>query len=222
VRRADHQPPHSRRFGRRDRRARGSFAQADAQSRSGDPRPAHAAAPAEFLALQVSRLNEALLVSYGAMHTCVSGANFEAIDRVVRIVRELDGQSNARRRADSRSIGQRLARSGACLRKRRNEKGAKSLKTNKPVKTATRNQSYVIENKQSREMTDSAPITISTTYAAPRETFRFAWRNERFRFGRFSASLGREAQRVGQPVLIASAPQSESWRLLRKVAQMRT
>src|SRR5574337_289140 len=43
-------------------------------------------APAEFAALQVSRLNEALLVSYGAM----SGANLDAVDRVVRIVRELD------------------------------------------------------------------------------------------------------------------------------------
>ena len=46
--------------------------------------------PAEFLALQVSRLNEALLVSYTAMHTASSGTNFEAVDRVVRIVRELD------------------------------------------------------------------------------------------------------------------------------------
>ena len=46
--------------------------------------------PAEFLALQISRLNEALLVSYSAMHDSSSGANFEAIDRVVRIVRELD------------------------------------------------------------------------------------------------------------------------------------
>ena len=45
---------------------------------------------AEFLALQVSRLSEALLVSYSAMHTSVSGANFEAVDRVVKIVRELD------------------------------------------------------------------------------------------------------------------------------------
>ncbi len=42
--------------------------------------------PAEFLAVQVSRLNEALLVSYSAM----SGANLEAVDRVVKIVRELD------------------------------------------------------------------------------------------------------------------------------------
>ena len=39
--------------------------------------------PAEFLALQVSRLNEALLVAYSAMHTATAGANFEAVDRVV-------------------------------------------------------------------------------------------------------------------------------------------
>ena len=42
--------------------------------------------PAEFMALQVSRLHEALFVSYNAM----SGANLEAVDRVVKIVRELD------------------------------------------------------------------------------------------------------------------------------------
>jgi hypothetical protein len=46
--------------------------------------------PAEFLALQVSRLNEALLITYSAMHTTGAGANFEAVDRVVKIVRELD------------------------------------------------------------------------------------------------------------------------------------
>jgi hypothetical protein len=46
--------------------------------------------PAEYLALQVSRLKEALLVSYSAMHNSATGANFEAVDRVVRIVRELD------------------------------------------------------------------------------------------------------------------------------------
>ncbi len=46
--------------------------------------------PAEFLALQVSRLSEALLLSYSAMHNSVTGTNFEAVDRVVRIVRELD------------------------------------------------------------------------------------------------------------------------------------
>ncbi len=40
----------------------------------------------EFMALQVSRLHEALIVAYGAM----SGANLEAVDRVVKIVRELD------------------------------------------------------------------------------------------------------------------------------------
>ena len=44
------------------------------------------APPAEFVALQVSRLNEALIVAYTAM----SGTNLEAVDRVVRIVRELD------------------------------------------------------------------------------------------------------------------------------------
>jgi len=44
------------------------------------------APPAEFLAMQVGRLNEALLVSYSAM----SGANLRAVDRYVRIVRELD------------------------------------------------------------------------------------------------------------------------------------
>jgi DNA-binding CsgD family transcriptional regulator len=46
--------------------------------------------PAEFLALQVSRLNEALLVSYSAMYSSATGTNFEAVDRVVKIVRELD------------------------------------------------------------------------------------------------------------------------------------
>ena len=46
--------------------------------------------PAEFLALQVSRLNEALLVTYSAMHTSTAGTNFEAVDRVVKIVPELD------------------------------------------------------------------------------------------------------------------------------------
>jgi DNA-binding CsgD family transcriptional regulator len=46
--------------------------------------------PAEYLALQVSRLNEALLVSYSAMHNSATGTNFEAVDRVVWIVRELD------------------------------------------------------------------------------------------------------------------------------------
>ncbi len=44
------------------------------------------APPAEFLALQVSRLNEALFVASGAM----SAVNLEAVDRVVKIVRELD------------------------------------------------------------------------------------------------------------------------------------
>ena len=42
--------------------------------------------PAKFLAIQASRLNEALLVAYSAM----SGTNLKAVDRVVEIVRELD------------------------------------------------------------------------------------------------------------------------------------
>jgi hypothetical protein len=46
--------------------------------------------PIEFLALQVSRLSEALTLSYGAMRNPVTGTNFEAVDRVVKIVRELD------------------------------------------------------------------------------------------------------------------------------------
>ena len=44
------------------------------------------APPEDFLAIQVSRLNEALLVAFSAM----TGANLGAVDRVVRIVRELD------------------------------------------------------------------------------------------------------------------------------------
>ncbi len=44
------------------------------------------AAPEDFAALQLSRLNEALLVAYGAM----SAENLRAVGLVVRIVRELD------------------------------------------------------------------------------------------------------------------------------------
>ena len=42
--------------------------------------------PVQFLAMQVSRLNEALLASFDAM----SGSNLQAVDRVVKIVRALD------------------------------------------------------------------------------------------------------------------------------------
>jgi hypothetical protein len=42
--------------------------------------------PAEYLALQVNRLNEAMIVSYAAM----AGGNLKAVDRVVRIVSEMD------------------------------------------------------------------------------------------------------------------------------------
>ena len=42
--------------------------------------------PEEFAAIQMSRLNEALLIAYGAM----GEMNLKAVDRVVRIVRALD------------------------------------------------------------------------------------------------------------------------------------
>src|SRR5271166_4949089 len=42
--------------------------------------------PAKYLALQVNRLNEAMIVAYGSM----AGGNLKAVDRVVRIVSEMD------------------------------------------------------------------------------------------------------------------------------------
>ena len=74
------------------------------------PRP-----PAEFAALQVSRLSEALLVSYGAMYNPESGANFKAIDSVVKVVRELDRYhgfvaAGERREPDPRRIPARAQR----------------------------------------------------------------------------------------------------------------
>ncbi len=47
--------------------------------------------PAQFVAIQVSRLNEALLVAYSAM----SPTNLKAVDRVVKIVREFDRYGGA-------------------------------------------------------------------------------------------------------------------------------
>jgi hypothetical protein len=44
--------------------------------------------PAEYLALQAGRLNEAL--SCSAMHGPKTDADFKAIDSVVKIVREMD------------------------------------------------------------------------------------------------------------------------------------
>ena len=43
-------------------------------------------APAEYLALQMSRLNEAMIVAYCAMST----GNLGAVDRVAKLVREMD------------------------------------------------------------------------------------------------------------------------------------
>ena len=47
--------------------------------------------PMEFVAIQMSRLNEALLVAYSAM----SLSNLKAVDQVVKIVRELDRYGGA-------------------------------------------------------------------------------------------------------------------------------
>ena len=47
--------------------------------------------PKEFVAIQLSRLNEALLVAYSAM----SPSNLKAVDQVVKIVRELDRYGGA-------------------------------------------------------------------------------------------------------------------------------
>jgi hypothetical protein len=58
--------------------------------------------PAEFLAVQISRLSEALLVSYSAM----GGGNFQAVDRVVKIVRELDRYHGFERTAPAAHVEQ--------------------------------------------------------------------------------------------------------------------
>jgi transposase-like protein len=67
------------------------------------------APPEEFLAIQLSRLNEALLVAYSAM----SPTNLKAVDQVVRIVRELDRYHGfavaGRRRPAPRQIEHRSA-----------------------------------------------------------------------------------------------------------------
>ena len=62
-------------------------------------------APAEYVALQLGRLNEALLVAYSAM----SGANIRAVECVVRIVREMD------RYHGFAAAGRRVARNGRAM-----------------------------------------------------------------------------------------------------------
>ena len=64
--------------------------------------------PREFVAIQVSRLNEALLVAYSAM----SLTNLKAVDQVVKIVRELDryhGFASAARRLPKAPRAEALA-----------------------------------------------------------------------------------------------------------------
>ena len=46
--------------------------------------------PAEYLALQLGRLNEAMIISYSAMYNPETGANFKAIDSVAKLIREMD------------------------------------------------------------------------------------------------------------------------------------
>ena len=75
--------------------------------------------PQEFVALQISRLNEALLVAYSAM----SGRNLKAVDQVVRIVRELDryhGFFPAERRAprNEREVEAKVEEPGGLLPRR--------------------------------------------------------------------------------------------------------
>ena len=62
-------------------------------------------APADYVALQLGRLNEALLVAYSAM----SGANLRAVECVVRIVREMD------RYHGFVAAGRRAARNGRAM-----------------------------------------------------------------------------------------------------------
>ncbi len=66
-----------------------------------------AEATGEFTALQMSRLNEALLMSFGAM----SGTNLPTVDRVVRIVRELDHYQGLGRGARGTETPRKLLKS---------------------------------------------------------------------------------------------------------------
>ena len=65
--------------------------------------------PMEFVAIQVSRLNEALLVAYSAM----SPTNLKAVDQVVKIVRELDRYGGAFAAEWARPEASRLHRASA-------------------------------------------------------------------------------------------------------------
>jgi hypothetical protein len=62
----------------------------------------------------------------------------------------------------------------------------------------------VIENKQSREIIDSAPIMIPTTYDQGCETFRFAKHSFRFR-GLWAWSTPETKRPVGKPFLSLGA-----------------
>ena len=148
ARTADRRLSQPRRFGRRDRGAGRRRREADAR---GDPRPPdwirglarrmpHPPKPPDpspgVVAIQLSRLNEALLVAYSAM----APTNLKAVDQVVKIVRELDRYGGAfaaewraprgvaPRHARRRSLGVRGRvglRGGASTASRRIEPGGR-------------------------------------------------------------------------------------------------
>jgi hypothetical protein len=77
--------------------------------------------------MQIERLNEAMLVAYGAM----SGGNLQAVDRVVKITREFDRYHGfarslaapaarprpaAKRRGDAKRGRKRLKSLGGCAK----------------------------------------------------------------------------------------------------------
>jgi hypothetical protein len=86
TREAGRRLPEPRRVDRRAGGARRRDGARHAQIYPRASRSPRVPAARRVLALQVSRLNEALVVAYSAM----SGANLHAVDRVVTIVRELD------------------------------------------------------------------------------------------------------------------------------------
>ena len=131
---ADHQPPRSRRLGRRDRRVRGAFAQADAQSRSGDPWRSACLSP---------RPSSSRFKSAGSTKRCSRPTR----DALVRGGNELrGGRSGGRDRARAPRIVKRASKGGLAI----HWPGAREV-GRVLAKAAKRKGSQVLENKQSRE-----------------------------------------------------------------------
>jgi hypothetical protein len=80
------QSPQRRRVGCRDRAVRGGYGPEYARDRPGNSGASRARAPGRVLGRPGQSSQRGLLVSYSAM----GGGNLEAVDRVVKIVRELD------------------------------------------------------------------------------------------------------------------------------------